>query len=345
MADALISPGVGGTLWAATAGLMLYSGKKLKETMDERKVPLMGVMGAFIFAAQMINFTIPGTGSSGHLGGGMILAILLGPHAAFLTMASILTVQALFFADGGLLALGCNIFNLGFLTCFIAYPIAYKKIVGHRPTPRRILFGAMTASILGLEMGALGVVLQTTLSGVTALPLATFALILLPIHLLIGIVEGIVTAGVVTFVWKARPEILEMEADPETIGRPPVRTILATFLVAAVVTGGVLSWFASTRPDGLEWSMFRVSGKEELESPEKGPHAVLGRIQEKTALLPDYGFKGSETEAPKGTESSGGDPWPGVLAGTSASGVIGALITMVFAFLIGVGLRRYHRRN
>ena len=199
--------------------------------------------------------------------------------------------------------------------------------------------------ILGLEMGALGVVLQTTLSGVTALPLATFALILLPIHLLIGIVEGIVTAGVVTFVWKARPEILEMEADPETIGRPPVRTILATFLVAPVVTGGGLSWFASTRPDGLEWSMFRVSGKEELESPEKGPHAVLGRIQEKTALLPDYGFKGSETEAPKGTESSGGDPWPGVLAGTSASGVIGALITMVFAFLIGVGLRRYHRRN
>ncbi len=79
-------------------------------------IPLMGVLGAFIFAAQMINFTIPGTGSSGHLGGGMILAILLGPHAAFLVMASVLTVQALFFADGGLLALGCNIWNLGVLS-------------------------------------------------------------------------------------------------------------------------------------------------------------------------------------------------------------------------------------
>jgi len=114
MADALISPAVGGTVWAATAGLTVYSARKLKQEMDDRKLPLMGVLGAFVFAAQMINFTIPATGSSGHLGGGMILAILLGPYAAFLTMASVLTVQALFFADGGLLALGCNIFNLGF---------------------------------------------------------------------------------------------------------------------------------------------------------------------------------------------------------------------------------------
>jgi len=102
MADALISPAVGGAAWAATAGLTVYSARKLKQEMDDRKLPLMGVLGAFVFAAQMINFTIPATGSSGHLGGGMMLAILLGPYAAFLTMASILTVQALFFADGGL---------------------------------------------------------------------------------------------------------------------------------------------------------------------------------------------------------------------------------------------------
>jgi cobalt/nickel transport system permease protein len=103
MADALISPAVGGTLWAATAGLIGYSSRKVQQDIDDRRIPLMGVLGAFIFAAQMINFTIPGTGSSGHLGGGMILAILLGPAAAFLTLASVLTVQALFFADGGLL--------------------------------------------------------------------------------------------------------------------------------------------------------------------------------------------------------------------------------------------------
>src|SRR5208337_4574407 len=130
MADALISPAVGGVMLAATAGLTVYSARNLKEEIDDRKIPLMGVLGALVFAAQMINFTIPGTGSSGHLGGAMLLAILLGPYAAFLTMASILTIQALFFADGGLLALGCNIVNMGGFACFIAYPLIYKNIVG-----------------------------------------------------------------------------------------------------------------------------------------------------------------------------------------------------------------------
>ena len=134
MADALISPAVGGTMWAAAAGMAAYSARKVQNELDERKVPLMGVLGAFIFAAQMINFTIPGTGSSGHLGGGLILAILLGPYAGFLTMASVLTIQALFFADGGLLALGCNIFNLGFFSCFIAYPFIYKQITKGKPS-------------------------------------------------------------------------------------------------------------------------------------------------------------------------------------------------------------------
>ena len=115
MADALISPAVGGAMWAVSAAAVAWCSKKVKEDLDERKVPLMGVLGAFVFAAMMINFTIPGTGSSGHLGGGLLLAVLLGPHAAFLVIASILVVQALFFADGGLLALGCNIFNLGFI--------------------------------------------------------------------------------------------------------------------------------------------------------------------------------------------------------------------------------------
>ena len=101
MADALLSPAVGVSLWAGTAAVGGYASKKLKVQITDRTIPLMGFLGAFIFAAQMINFTIPGTGSSGHLGGGMILAILLGPHAAFLTMASVLTVQALFFRTAG----------------------------------------------------------------------------------------------------------------------------------------------------------------------------------------------------------------------------------------------------
>ena len=160
MADALLSPAVGGTMWAVTAGLTTYSARKLRESPDESRVPLMGVLGAFIFASQMINFSIPATGSSGHLGGGMILAVLLGPYAAFLVLASVLVVQALFFADGGLLALGCNIFNMAFFPCFLAYPFIYRRIAGQKPSQPRIFFAAILAAVVGLQLGAFAVVLE-----------------------------------------------------------------------------------------------------------------------------------------------------------------------------------------
>src|SRR5512144_2778680 len=152
MADALLSPAVGATFWAGTIGAITYCSNKLNRNMDDKLIPLMGVLGAFIFAAQMINFTIPGTGSSGHLGGGMILAILLGPYAAFLTMASVLTLQALFFADGGLLALGCNIWNLGVYPCFVAYPLVYKPLAGDGRSARRLLAASMAGGIVGLQL-------------------------------------------------------------------------------------------------------------------------------------------------------------------------------------------------
>ena len=355
MADALVSPVVGATMWAATASLTAYSARKLKDNMDENRVPLMGVLGAFIFAAQMINFTIPATGSSGHLGGGMILSILLGPYAAFLTMASILTVQALFFADGGLLALGCNIFNLGFFPCFIAYPFIYKKLAGERPTQRRILPVAMVSSILALQMGAFGVVLETLFSGISELPFGGFVLLMQPIHLAIGLVEGLVTAAVVGFVRKARPEVLEMAAASKPVGRLSLKNVLAGLLVAAAITGGALSWFASTNPDGLEWSMFHTSGKEELEAPQGGIHSLLAAIQKKTAFLPGYGLK--ETEEEGGASESGAgkgvvesdkgkeEAWPAVSSGTSVSGLVGGVMTMLLAGLIGFGLRRFRRRT
>src|SRR5512134_3802351 len=130
MADALLSPTVGAAFLTASGATLAYCARHVGKTLDDHRVPLMGVLGAFLFAAQMINFTIPATGSSGHLGGGLLLAILLGPAAAFLAIASVLTVQALFFADGGLLALGCNLFNLGFIPAFIVYPFIYKPILG-----------------------------------------------------------------------------------------------------------------------------------------------------------------------------------------------------------------------
>lgn len=350
MADALISPAVGGALWAAAGLSTVYCARKIQVNLEDSKIPLMGVLGAFVFAAQMINFTIPGTGSSGHLGGGLLLSILLGPHAAFLTMASILTVQALFFADGGLLALGCNIINLGFLTSFVAYPLIYRPVAGSQLARGRIMAGSVTAAVLGLQMGALAVVLETVLSGISGLPFGSFLLMMIPIHLAIGLVEGLVTATVVSFLWKARPDLLagllnsRQATGPQRIS---VRTVLAALLLITALTGGVFSWFASAHPDGLEWSLFKTAGKEELEAPEGGIYGFLAGIQRRTAVLPDYDFKKAEPEAGdtsiaegKEGEEDSQSSWPSVNAGTSVSGLVGAVITLVVAGLLGIGLKR-----
>jgi cobalt/nickel transport system permease protein len=257
MADALISPAVGGAMWAATGVVVAYSSRRVRTDLDESKIPLMGVAGAFVFAAQMLNFAIPGTGSSGHLGGALLLAILLGPEAAFLVMASVLAVQALFFADGGLLALGCNIFNMAFFPAFVAYPLVYRRIVGGARELRAgtVFTGALLAAVVGLQLGALAVVLETTLSGVTDLPFSTFLLLMQPVHLAIGVVEGLVTAAVVLFVYRAQPELLERAAARRSLRGLRLGPLVVAFAVAAVVAGVGLSRLASTRPDGLEWSV------------------------------------------------------------------------------------------
>lgn len=210
MSDALLSPAVGAAFWAASAGLVAVAARRCKDGAEEATVPLMGVLGAFVFAAQMINFSIPGTGSSGHLGGGLLLAIVLGPHRAFLSIASILLIQCLFFADGGLMALGANLFNLGFLACYLAYPLVWKPLAnsGGRRTPGRLLAATMSAAILAFLLGAGGIVAQTSLSGLSDLSPAALALFLLPVQALLGAVEGLVTAGILGFLLKTRPELL-----------------------------------------------------------------------------------------------------------------------------------------
>jgi cobalt/nickel transport system permease protein len=337
MADALISPAVGGTLWIVSGGLIAFCARKVKQSLRDNLVPMMGVLGAFIFAAQMINFSIPGTGSSGHLGGGLILSVLLGPYAAFLVISSVLTVQAFFFADGGLLALGCNIFNLGFFPAFVAYPLIYRAIVKGQYGTSRAWVGAIVAAVVGLQLGAFSVVLETKASGISELPFSTFVLMMLPIHLAIGVVEGLATAAVISFVARARPEALQTA--PSAGATVSLRPVLIGLAIAAVVTGGVASWFASTHPDGLEWSMAKVSGKEELESPEAGIHESLAKVQEKTAFLPDYGFKSAEAASGEHAAAPEAEPWPAVNAGTSVSGIVGGLMTLVLACLAVFALR------
>lgn len=344
MADALISPAVGGVFWLSSAGLIAYSSKKVKESVSNMgdKVPLMGVLGAFIFASQMINFSIPGTGSSGHLGGGMILAILLGPYAAFLTMASVLLVQALFFADGGLLALGCNIFNLAFYTCFIAYPLVFKKIYKKEASSGRIIAGSLVAAIIGLQLGAFSVVMQTLISGKSALSFGTFLLMMQPIHLAIGIVEGLATAFTVMFVWKAQPEILQSSVEEKVISNVSFKKVISGLLISTVVIGGVFSWFASSHPDGLEWSIFKTTGTEELESSDSKIYSALANLQEKFAFLPDYGFKASESEGESAVTAKAeeeAEAWPAVSSGTSVSGIVGGLLVLLIMLAVGFALK------
>jgi cobalt/nickel transport system permease protein len=340
MSDALLSPATGIFFWTGTLAAIAFSAKKLRENMDDKVVPLMGVLGAFIFAAQMINFTIPGTGSSGHLGGGMILAIILGPYPAFMAIASVLVMQSLFFADGGILALGCNIWNLGVYPCFVAYPLVYKPIVRKSGSARRIMAASILSVIVGLQLGALSVVLQTFLSGKTEIFFSTFVALMLPIHLAIGLIEGFITAGVVNYVRNIRPELIAVTSVSRNLAAGfSVKRVFFIFLSAALLTGGMLSWFASTNPDGLEWSIEKIYGAPELPEQEHGIALVLKKIQEKTALLPDYNFKEGENKPDSHESGKGESTWPNTEAGTSAAGILGSAMVLCLIFLIGFGIR------
>jgi len=341
MADALLSPAVGGGMWAASAGTIAYCSARVSRDLDDRKVPLMGVLGAFLFAAQMINFSIPATGSSGHLGGGLLLAILLGPCAAFLTIASVLVVQALFFADGGLLALGCNIFNMGFFPAFVVFPLFYKKLIGLDPSRARLTTVTMISALIGLQLGPFAVVLETLASGLSSLPFSTFVLLMQPIHLAIGAVEGVVTVAVVSFVHQARPEILRAAVEAGPVGNYPMRNVALAFLLGAVLTAGVVSGFASKDPDGLEWAIARVTGNRDLKAPQSVLHGALALFQQKTAMLPEYDYRKSTAEratyGPKAVQRKQGE---GINPGTSIAGIVGSLLTLLLTFLGGTVLKK-----
>ena len=180
MADALLSPAVAVTMYAASAaaaGVSLVQLRREELAAPEtakKKLPTMAVMSALVFAGQMINYTIPGTGSSGHLCGGMLLSAMLGPWAGFLSMIVILAIQALFFADGGLLALGANVWNMAFYGCFVGYFLIYRPLMRGNLSAGKARLRLTLASVLGcvatLQLGAFSVVLETTLSGITAYP-------------------------------------------------------------------------------------------------------------------------------------------------------------------------------
>ena len=311
MADALVSPGVAGVMYVAAGATAAYSIRKVREENDPKKIPVMGVMGAFVFATQMINFTIPGTGSSGHLCGGMLLTALLGPYAGFLGMIGVLLIQCLLFADGGILALGCNIWNMAFYGCFIG-SLIWKLTMKKGMSPKKIILASILGCVLTLQLGAFSVTIETLLSGITSLPFKTFVMMMQPIHLAIGFVEGLITSAVLVFVYEARPELLYL-SNPKETGKFSFKKTITTLAMVACLIGGGLSLFASSNPDGLEWSIEKITGSTEVES-DGNIHETAESMQETTALLPDYSLPGASESA-----------------GTSFSGIVGGLIVVIFS--------------
>lgn len=278
MADALISPPVAAVAGTAAVGLIVVAANKVKHSSREGLPSMMGIMGAFVFAAQMINFTIPGTGSSGHIIGGVLLSAMLGPWAAFLTLCSVLIVQCLVFADGGLMALGCNILNMAAMSCLVAYPLIFRSIVRRAVSSSRLMWASVLTSVVGLLLGAFLVSVETVLSGVTALPFGAFLSVMIPIHLAIGLCEGVATGLVLLFVFSHSPSLIYCDTGSQDAAVKSSRRTLMVFAVVALVLAVAFTWIASSNPDGLEWSIERITGSTEL-APAVAPS---------TAIIPDY---------------------------------------------------------
>ena len=339
MADALLSTPVAGVMIAASASAAAVSVYKMKQENEPKKIAVMGVMGALVFGAQMINFTIPGTGSSGHLCGGMLVSAVLGPFDGFITMIGVLLLQCLLFADGGLLALGANIWNMAFYGCFIGalliwHPIMNKMKASGKDMSVRIMVTSIIGSVLTLQLGAFSVVMETMLSGITELPFTWFVSVMQPIHLAIGLGEGLITGAVLIFIYKARPAML-WGVDPAVTGKPSKlawKEMLAVLLVVAALLTFAISNFASSNPDGLEWSIEKLTGSTELDEKEDAAHTASAEIQEGTALLPDYSLKPAE-----GEEEAAAAP--------TVTGILVAVSIVAAAGVTAVVVRNVRRRK
>jgi cobalt/nickel transport system permease protein len=227
--------------WVITAAILAVAVSRTNRNLGERQVPLMGVMAAFIFAAQMINFPVAG-GTSGHLLGGALAAITLGPWAAMLVMTAVISVQGLLFQDGGLLVMGANILNMGLISVAVGYGF-YRSVIGR--TTRTKLAVAGVAAWLSVMAAALATSLELWLSGTARLDIVVPAM--LAVHALIGLGEALITVAALSFIFRTRPDLLGEGSVSSKGGRG---WVIAGILIALFVV--LLSPLASAFPDGLE---------------------------------------------------------------------------------------------
>jgi cobalt/nickel transport system permease protein len=238
--DGFLSFIVSAACWAISVLVLSVAISRTNKSLGEKQVPLMGVMAAFIFAAQMINFPVAG-GTSGHLLGGTLAAIVLGPWAAMVVMTAVIAVQSLLFQDGGLLVMGANILNMGLITVVIGYGL-YRAVFGRSRRVKLVVAGF--AAWLSVMAGALATALELWLSGTSNLQTVTLAM--LGVHTLIGIGEGLITVAALSFILQTRPGLI---GEGSAAGRGGRGWALAGIALSLAVV--LLSPFASVNPDGL----------------------------------------------------------------------------------------------
>ena len=324
-----------GTGLVAAAGVAV-SLRGARRELDDRTAPMAGLVAAFIFAAQMLNFPVA-AGTSGHLLGGALAAILAGPYAAVLCLAVVLLVQAVFFADGGLTALGVNITLMAIVGSAVGWGV-FRLVTRGRPRSRAVaVAGSFLAALVSVPVVALAFTLLFWLGGTAPIDGAAVAAAMGGVHVLIGIGEGLITALVVSAVLAVRPDLVygarglagplvlrtsegEKVVTPEQPDAQPARTGLRPFLLGgglvALLLAGVVSLFASSAPDGLE----RVA-------EDKGFDTVAQPHPLEDGPMADYAVKGVENE----------------MLATGAAGVIGVGITVVAGGLIFTAARRRNR--
>jgi cobalt/nickel transport system permease protein len=209
-ADRFVSVPISIAFWLITAVVLAIAVRKTNRTLDERSIPLMGVMAAFIFAAQMFNFQVAG-GTSGHLLGGVLAAILLGPWAGTLVMACVVAVQGLVFSDGGLVVMGANIFNMGIVGTLGGFAVYRALCVILGGEDRGRIPAAAIAGWISVVAGSLVMGAQLVASGTS--PIEVVLPAMLGVHVFIGIGEALITAAAVGFIATTRRDLLDLRPD------------------------------------------------------------------------------------------------------------------------------------
>jgi cobalt/nickel transport system permease protein len=304
--DGFLSTLVSIVLWVVSAGAVAYALRRVGKDLGERQVPLMGVLAATIFAGQMLNFSVTG-GTSGHLLGAAIATILLGPWPAVIILTCVVSIQALVFQDGGLLALGANIFNMAVVGVAVSYFVytSLRKLIGDKSWS--IFVSGAAAAWLSIVIASLAAALELALSGTSPANIAVPAMG--GIHMLIGIGEALITVGALAFLYSARRDLLTGGSTVPTGG-----AAVWTFGLGIALFLAILSPLASTHPDGLEW----VAGQKGFLETARAP---LFNV------IPSYVLPGISNEA----------------LATILAGILGAL--MVFGVAFGIAYMRKNQKT